>query len=249
MRTSPACLTSTLGCCLVLTRRWTSCRSMIDKALKQPGGAPEAVKRIKNLDLFAVGYTAFMCAVDGSRQRLDHERTQVQHRSRLGLYGLRDSTVRNVRQGRRLAERLTRSADLVADQFEKASCGLRRTDRQARGFDWDDWQKDDEGLCAVVGSFVLIASRRQPRSSSLTSVTRTSMMTGPACTWSSLRGRIELDGRLEELAAVSPPCTNGDQAPPVGQASPRSYNTPKLAKMVPLIKRASRGSVSTSTRG
>ena len=35
-------------------------QEMVDKALKQPGGAPEAVKRIKNLDLFAVGYTAFM---------------------------------------------------------------------------------------------------------------------------------------------------------------------------------------------
>ena len=215
-------------------------QEMVDEALKLPGRTPEAVKRIKDLDIFAVAYTAFMCAVDGS----DKEWTMQQLRFHIGravACMAYETALMETRQGRRLAERLTRSADLVADQFEARADFVAKIVKE-RGFDWDDWRKDDEALCSVVGAFVVIAVQRGNRDIFVPDLS----FPNPEDDWPSYymvltdEALDELDGQLEELAAVSPTL-----APMVTKPRPWDrhhigpYNTPMLAQMVPLIKRAS----------
>ena len=154
------------------------------------------------LDLFVVAYTAsHVCALDGSDKQ-DADRTAPQYWS-LVLCMAYETAWMETRRGRRLAERPTRSADLVADQFEaRADFVAKIEDAASTGM------TGAKMTIACVLSSALLYHRQQRgnRDIFIPDLSYPNPDDDYASYYMVLTDEAleELDGHLEELAVVSP---------------------------------------------
>ena len=136
-------------------------KDLIHWAKSRKSTTAEWVQHVENLNLFAVAYTGFMCALDGA----DKEWTMTELKFNIGRAVAClsfETAMMATRPGRRLIERLTRAADLASDNFESRADFVEKLVSK-QGFHWDNWERDDESLCLKVGAAVLVAVQKANR--------------------------------------------------------------------------------------
>lgn len=213
-------------------------KKIIAEAKAKTSSTTEWVPRVEKLNLYAVSYTAFMCCLDGADKQWTMNELRFNIGRAIACLAF-ESALSETREGRRLMERLTRSADLVADKFEPRAKFVERMAAK-RGFSWDDWSKDEEKLCAKVGAGVLTAVQRANRDIFVPEKSHQN----PDDKWEvpflqlTPEAENDLENILGDEAASSPMFSPMNTRPnDWGPHNVGPYMTTSLARMTPMIKR------------
>ena len=214
-------------------------QNQLADAKGRPGKTPHWVKPLEQLPLMDVAYVGFMNCLDGHEK----EWTYTTLASKIGQAIMCldfEHKLLSVRAGYRVAQRLEQNAILQSDKVEKRQDYVLRMARK-RGFSFDAWQDQGDGLMQNVGSFLCAAVEAACSDVFMTVNQRKDENREFADKWMILRPEVEaeIEEKFAELDRVSPYLAPMNTMPrPWGLDQIGPYKTPRLAIMTPLVKHA-----------